>query len=385
MISHLKNVELKVMEKITSLSNKDDIQQYIEFVDATYFGDRLPNITLIEDDGVGTFVVTNTTIFYNPTNFNLGELHKLLLTIVVEKHPIQLLEKDKNKLIECLYTQLFECEVDIPKTVKNKILQITTIKEVMPKNNMKLYSNRSNSCYMNTLLSILFLADNGYFITKILREDIDNVVYGKSVCSTKSKIIDVSTFAKQVQQKLKGMFFDVERKIHSAELIRLLSHCNSNIKLGCISNSAEPYTLLCDLFPSLQVKYNRSEADGVHVRTQCLFDMVDLPRLKKVLKSSPDVLVFYNGGIERLTEGLIDWSAKGFDEEILKDRYRLVGVIVHLGLVHYKSYTNIDGKWYEYNDVVSDTAHLIRHLPEEGVFKDTKTSQPSMMFYVKKN
>jgi hypothetical protein len=248
-------------------------------------------------------------------------------------------------------------------------------------NEIRLYSNKQNSCFIDSLLAILFLSGRGYYISRLIRTDIESIQYEKGVCSQYSRVRDVTNYALRVQQLLKNMFFDVDRKTHSIHLIRALSRCDARLKSGAMGNPAEIFDLLCGLFPSLKIRYRRKESDGIFTREQSLFDMTDLPTLSEMIKNTPPFLTFSNGGIERPTKGLINWAKKGFDMTIINNTYTLVGAIVHVLQSHYVAYFSVDGQWFHYDDLSSPNASPIDTLPK--IFHDTRTLQPAMLFYKK--
>jgi len=253
---------------------------------------------------------------------------------------------------------------------------------------------------MDSLLSIIFLANQGFFVTKVLKQRVSVQQYGRAICSTNSPITDVKKYAKEVQELISNMFFEEERNTHSCALIQKLSQCNTNIRLGQFTNVAETYDLLCDLFPSLKITYRRAEADKIYIREQPMFDMVDLPDMSSYVVSQPPFLVFQNGGISRFNfvvqggrmqrvggQQLIDWSQKGFGFEIMNGEYALVGAVLHVGMMHYTSVFMVDDLevWYHYNDSKGPDAEKIDKHHVNVIFKDTPNVQPAMFFYVKKS
>lgn len=251
---------------------------------------------------------------------------------------------------------------------------------------MKFYSNKSNSCYIDSLLSIIFLADMGVFAKSILLANITRTTYTPSVVSSDSIVNDVKRFARDVRIIMYQLFTDADRKRHSTDLVRVLSRANRAFTLGSMANPAELYDLLASLFPRLLVQYNRKESDGVFARQQCLFDMTDVRDVRVRLRSWPSHLVFSNGGIERYTtrKNLINWSEKGFGLTLYGNMYRLVGVIVHVNMCHYVSYFQIkQGEPFYYYDDMNGDPVIVNELPTNGVFQDVHKQQPAMYFYVK--
>jgi len=248
---------------------------------------------------------------------------------------------------------------------------------------IKLYHNSKNCCYVSSLLSILFFSNGGYFISNMLCQTLDSIKYQNGVKTIKSDIKDLNVFATKVQQLLNDMFFDLKRKIKPHELMKLLNECDNRMVVGQFHNPSEVYELLCGLFPQLLINNENNEIDN----NQALFDMTDLPQLKsseflKKNKNKPKHLVFSNGGIERI-HGLVDWKKKGFGMTILNGMYELCGIIVHQSMSHYFSYFKaINGKWYTYDDILSDSSHLCTNEIGYGVFKDTRIEQPAMFFYI---
>lgn len=347
------------------------------------------------------------------------------------KYPRKYISNDRIKNISnCMYKMMFVSQEylenqEVFEKVHDKILNLTLLKseatlktfsflkvsssKIKNKKSKKmtLYLNKANCCYISSLLSILFFSHNGHFISNMLCERINEINFSNlaKVCSQQSplKTIDaVKEHSLKIQKLLHDMFFDLQRtKYHPCDLINELHTCDPRIQVGHFQNPGETYDLIANLFPSLLINFQRQESDGVFERELALFDTTDLPNLSNIMKSYPDHLVFLNGGIERIVHGLINWSERGFGEviNINDQKYKLVGVIMHLSLSHYYSYflttegesndnesslgSSLEayGDWYHYDDMMSANPDYVEKLP--NVFKDTRIEQPAMFFYVK--
>lgn len=410
------------------LSKPFDVQDYAKMIDAYFFGNFIKDsyrLNFIERPSLLKAIrIKDGLIEYNPKKFDENNVFDILEPILLQIL-IDVYTKGKTfgfKEIECLRKELFEDsrnipydleEIDIPDEVVKKIKELTDINQIektMNNNSMKMYPNKLNSCYMDSLLSIIFLANSGFFVTKILKQRISVQQYGRAICSLNSPITDVKNYASEVQELISALFFDEERKKHSCLLIQKLAQCNTNIRLGRFINVAEAYDLLCDLFPSLKITYRRAEEDKIYIREQAMFDMTDLPYMNSYVVSRPPVLVFNNGGLGRIDQqlyeehlkkttqnlddvqeyatGLVDWTEKGFEFEILNGEYALVGAVLHVGLNHYTSVFMVDDLeegWYHYDDSKGSEAQKIEKHHINVIFKDTPNVQPAMFFYVKKN
>lgn len=359
-----------------SKTDEDSILYMSKMINAYFFGNFLPSFTIKQNNSLlRGILVRGDTIEYNPFFIkNIEDLEYHLENGMLREVILRKMGNVNLKLFECVSSYLLNDELLYQ--AKDKIGNIQKIP-------MLLYKNKQNSCYIDSLISIIFFADYGYYITQILKNNVDTNNYTKGVCSINSNIVNIKEYAKEVQSMLKIMFFDVERTEHTCSLIFLLNKCDTRLKVGTMENVVETYELLCSLFPSLLIQYKRLESDGIYDREQCSFDMTDLPSLSENIKSEPSILTFFNGGITRREMGLIDWKTYGFEETILDEKYQLVGVIQHVDLVHYISYFKINGIWYYYDDAQSDKANPIDELPHMGIFQDSKTKQPGMLFYRK--
>lgn len=252
---------------------------------------------------------------------------------------------------------------------------------------MTFYTNRLNSCYIDSLLSILFLADMGSFVRRILQTNITRTTYRPSTVTSTSGITDIRQYAREVRTVIDRLFRDVQRERQSTELAKITSRADRAFTVGRMGNPAELYELLTALFPALLIEYARKESDGIHTRRQCLFDMTDVRTVRVQLRSWPSHLVFSNGGIEWYRGGarnLINWTDRGFGLELYGGLYRLVGAIVHVNQCHYVSYFRIrpDEPFYYYDDMHTQP-QLLDELPTRGIFMDTTKRQPAMLFYVR--
>lgn len=269
---------------------------------------------------------------------------------------------------------------------------------------IKLYHNQNNSCYLNSLLSILFCCREGFFVKKILSHILNDIKYPKGIKSLNSKIKDeeLETYAKELQTQINDLFFDILRKTHSTILVKKLAECNTFLEYNAPENPVLIYNMLSSFFPDLLIKYNRKELDGIFPREQSVFDITDIDLLRETMTSFPPYIIFSNGGIVQD----IDWGEKGYGLKLtVKEKegeYDLVGMIVHRNQNHFYSLFLSENVWYAYDDSVSNFACKIENFPahffnekinnivtqtiivngqrRQMVSKKVK-KQPSMLFY----
>lgn len=382
-----------ILSQITTIDSTT-IERISQLINGYFFGNSFPPFqvqhndkllrSVLVKDGVITF---NKQFIKDIASFERDLEQGMLREMIKKKYPN---EVHNQKMMSCLSNYIFNDElIDVVVHSIDSITKKDIVKERLDTmTSFVLYENRQNSCYIDSLLSVIFFADYGWYISQILRTDVTKIKYEKGVCSLGSNIKNMNTYASLVKLKLSKMFLDVDREIHTCSLIGLLSKCETRLKVGAMSNVAEAYELLCGLFPSLRIQYKRLESDGVYDREQCLFDMTDLPTLKEVLVSEPEVLTFSNGGISRGGGKRINWTKYGFGETILDGKYRIVGVVVHVHLSHYVAYfyvpsktRNSKGHFYYYDDMVSNEAKMVASLPMIGIFQDSIAKQPAMFFY----
>lgn len=335
------------------------------------------------------------TTLYRNINPMMG-LHLIFEQILI--HLIMIVmsgkyeESEYYELYLCLYKKYFG-SIDF---VTYKNILVTTGK-------LGHYEWKSNSCYIDSLLLVLFYSSdiwinifktfhNSHIVNQLLVSNYKDLVDGENIDSLP---IRRALLDQLPDMKCGGRwtFYEVERV----------------------------YATLCDLFPSLKSKvpfaiYKNDRFNHIERIDQCVFQMADFLEIEEVEDSGAKVLwnlipsdfiVFHNGGIPAITDftqgkevvrqtiyengyptfrDVSMVKRRGFSHRILS-KYDLIGVVILEGAVvgedsgtHYVSYfkSKFDGKWYFYNDIVG-----IRELEElpDTVFREEDGSKPVMYFY----
>jgi len=303
------------------------------------------------------------------------------------------------------------------------------------------YSWHANSCYIDSLLMVLFDSASQFWRDNILRKDVGSIEYPTAlgVCDIRggSQIDTVDKLkrhAKKVQDQLRTDFLELHRSgnvLQCTPLRQLLQECFPDMKPRghwSFYNVAAAYNLLSELFPDIKTEYpvrirrwnaktETYESAPIRYESKALttaWDFMDplevergadYPEIVWERINSP-VIVFYNGGLPRIKKlneagrerGFVTIAgiktfynikkARPFEETIINGRYELIGVITLHGVapnqeggVHYTAHFKTKGgQWYYYND----SGRIIRktpRLPVSGVWQESNGNMPSMYFY----
>lgn len=298
------------------------------------------------------------------------------------------------------------------------------------------YAYWSNSCYLDSLMTVLLGNIDSFWRDSILTFDTLSIEYHKGVCLTLGSSKKIQEHAKKIQDQIRlglnelGNVQTPSKSIKCLVLRNLLYTCLPDMKEnGWVTyNVAAIYGALADFFPSLEIDYprklyrpkgNRYVSDPVSYEKRVLFQMWEYmdpldniergTRYEKILwdQFESPIIVFYNGGTPHIKifdedgeeyvhsadgnrESVIT-KIRSFGPKIINDRYELVGVITLQGVTkdgggtHYVAHLmGMDGEWYYYNDL-SQSGRMTRvnNLPERGVWKEIRGDMPSMYFYRK--
>jgi len=309
---------------------------------------------------------------------------------------------EHGKLFCCMSLKYFGHKSGIERLTSINIECETNEASVSPSFNPKgMYSWHANSCYMDSLLMILFDSAGQFWRDELLHRNIDEITYStvNGVCDLKGgsridTIDKLKKHAKKIQDQLVSDFLELNKKgdiIRCNSLRNMLYECFPNMKSGenwLFYNVAASYDLISEIFPNLKTEYpvkTHRWKDGHYspepsTRTKTMATMWDyIDPLDNIEKNkdydeimwdqidSP-VIVFYNGGTPRIKKfneagkekGLISMTgdrgtynryqyeltkARAFGETIIDGKYELVGVITLHGVspnqeegVHYTSY-----------------------------------------------
>lgn len=293
------------------------------------------------------------------------------------------------------------------------------------------YRNIENSCYLDSLLMILFFSPTDFWKRGILESDIVSTNYTGRECdlinpSDPKTLVKLAARVRSVLRTDYNRLVSREVGVVCTDLRKLLATCVRDLRVNnryTIFNDRDIYTALTDLFKDTKITIpyssvikanNVSEVrvSSIDIRDYFASYTTETPSLMADLINS-EVLVFYNGGSPRVKnftsvgeesgEIKLDNFSYPYTIEksrvlgpiILEGRYRLIGVVTLQGVPrdgeggkHYtshflsKSADNTE-TWYKYDDLKGFATPIgnIDSLPESGVWKESSGNMPSMFFY----
>lgn len=326
-----------------------------------------------------------------------------------------------GKLFKCLMRRFFNHE---------KINLKSDIKLKPKRKGVKFFTGYkywSNSCYIDSILIILFYGKSSFWRDIIFDEN--------SLHSLKG---DKFLFANQVKKQLLHDYNSLTsggdlKNITCSGLRKLLLKEEPKLRINNIwikYSAGSLYSILTNIIPDFlidipsqiyrmvnneykpdSVTYSRESALTFWDYMDPLTDIEEGANYKIIrwdLIESP-VLVFVNGGTPRIRKmneigieegyNYIDGNkhyfkvrkARKFDKKIMYDKYEIIGVVVLAGVLenkeggnHYTSYFKSEGnKWYSYDDLTSyieeiDDVPSFVWLEKDGIM-------PSIYFYKKIN
>ncbi len=289
-----------------------------------------------------------------------------------------------------------------------------------------LFINWGNSCYIDSLLMILFLGESPFYRRIILGTDVSTFSYkdrdGKFIkfCQESSKIdseVKVRAMTMELQnyfcQDYKRITGERTESLKCFNVRKLLRQCYPDLlKYGrwVQYNPENIYDLIAELFPPLKL---RDIPTMVRIPSEILprltFRDVNSFQANQFLeppgigerpmwnKINTNVLVFsvllpikdYGSEGVEIINGEKVIKIRAFGEYIIDDRYKLFGVVMNTGRLkgaegggHYFSYIKtIDDQWHIYDDF-TPSYKSIDELPRD-VFKYKSRVRPVMFFYQK--
>ncbi|HMP27998.1 MAG TPA: ubiquitin carboxyl-terminal hydrolase family protein [Saprospiraceae bacterium] len=282
------------------------------------------------------------------------------------------------------------------------------------------YKNWSASCYLDSVLIILFYGASNFW---------RDVILGKESLDTEDKL------AIQVKEQLEYDYDAMRNRGETIKCSKLRSFLLKRVPdlkqntSWVIYNAGAAYEAIVNIIPNFLIdipiqihrfKRGTYKADSVkYVREAMLtfWDYMDpltdiesgkdYKKIRWDLIQSP-ILVFTNGGAPRIKKLNETSEEKGetyimgkkhkfkvnkarkFGKTIIDGRYDLIGVVVLQGVSekkeggsHYISYFKDDiDQWFKYNDM-SASIKKINDIPQKGVWVEEGGSMPSMYFYRK--
>ena len=343
-----------------------------------------------------------------------------------------------KELHECLMEQYFKNNKnysDLFSPLNDAVIPLPTMERSPEMEAIgKQYMWQQNSCYIDSLLTILLYGNSSWWRNKIFYTDINNTEYNpKAICSTKStidKAEEVKVIAKLIQEQLiedfEQQFERTDQPLQCTKIMELLSTCVTEMKEGSrwnFSNPATIYNALANLFPSMIIRnvptivYSHGSFSGLYYKNRIMYEMWDYMDYANTIEESGGLervewdkidsptLIFSNGNqITRMNSTENEYilsrnkktikiykKARAFGEYIIHNKYRLVGVIVLLGArlyseggTHYICYFRIKNDWYKYDDTQPESIqHSLESgtLPTKGVWLEINYNKPAMYFY----
>lgn len=296
------------------------------------------------------------------------------------------------------------------------------------------YKYSNNSCYLDSLLTTLFLCSCSYYRDIIFETDIDKVNYLKydystkkyrfiNICAAKSKInnvVSIKVIAKKIQSQLVldyKTIHNTNTHITSNKIRELLCQCLPEMRNNGrweLYPVYEVYSMIVELFPQLflkkipytiinnkkQLKVKKELTNLCTLQIQDYMEINSTVESKKYLWESftYPVLVLQHDGLSlKYLDSVKTEYIRGYEpihknralsEYIINNKYRLFGVIVLQGVVpnqmgsglHYIAYIRgFDLKWYYYNDINSQFVRLDKF--PSSVFREESGQRPVLFFY----
>ena len=278
----------------------------------------------------------------------------------------------------------------------------------------------ANSCYTDTLLTILFKSTSSFWRDRIFSRTYSVEDFDLLRCKDHYKVPEqVLDYSIKIRNELVGLYATIMKgnNIFCSRLRPMFNECLGDLQVNGQWITYSPniiYGLLADLYPDIKLisKYELliENYNEVHSQEVAYFAMTEFMEVfeDKVIRwdlMDNEVLVFHNTGapiirydkigIERNeikydNTNVISEVNKvnAFGEYILDGRYMLIGVITLQGYIlgqeggiHYVGfYKNRSGRWIYYNDT-KDTERELDALPHEGVFRYMNQNLPYMYFY----
>ncbi len=274
------------------------------------------------------------------------------------------------------------------------------------------YINWSSSCFLDSLLMIMFLSDESkYFIDAINTSNIDNIEYNPIIFEMNSNVKTAYDIKKLILNLKTSLLDDYERISTHNEVIKctnirqLLSIFHPSMlgkRGGWVQSSPDDmYTLLSNIFskmlidsypytlmPSGVIRYSQQPISAF-ITSDYLNEIGDVgtyPLWSSI--TNPYIVFLQSVGSEEST-------VRSFSEHIIDNRYELYASIVMLGIIpksylankesakssgHYITYFKLNGQWVLYDDLYPNKLELLDGVPEKAYSRQHR-SIPNLMFY----
>ena len=316
-----------------------------------------------------------------------------------------------GKLFECVHDAFFN------ENGGEDIMSVISSKNsyVHPPKKHGVYTYGNNSCYLDSLSSVLFFCKSSIFRDAIFTTNVDLISYATknepymflntcNVDMTEIEFVDLT-------QKLQATMFEDYSDMLQGENkkcmdVRIILHeCYPDIRSSggswIMYSVAEIYELIAHMFPRLlNTHYPYKYYSGDKIFDRISSDSMDKSMftfwefMEPSSNEDPEesytridwdnikskVLVFRNGGNpsiinfgsiksetisvpsfkkgKMVMEKIKITKGRNFSEYIIDDKYEMVGAVVlhgttpgESGGMHYTSYVKVSDKWVEYNDL----------------------------------
>lgn len=345
-----------------------------------------------------------------------------------------------GKLFECVHNAFFN------ENGGKDIMSVISSKKsyIQPSKKHGVYTYDSNSCYIDSLSSILFFCKSTIFRDAIFTTNVDLVNYSTktgpyifSACvdMTEIKFVDLT---QRLQATMFEDYSDMLRGYNKkCRDVRIILHeCYPDIKSSKgyweMYSISEIYDLIANMFPQLlnthyPYKYysggkifDRTSGNNMNRSTFTFWEFMEPSFNEEPIYSRIDwdnieskVLVFRNGGIpsiinfgntktetisvpsfkngKMIMEKVNIIKGRNFSEYIIDNKYEMIGAVVLHGTspgksggVHYTSYIKVSNKWVEYNDINGVWKYTDNNGSfQENILSEKKGVKPELYFYQK--
>ena len=275
----------------------------------------------------------------------------------------------------------------------------------------------TNSCYNDTLLTILFKSLSSFWRDNILTRNYTIADFQPLRCKNNIKSpVEVSEYSRRIRNELVFIYANLIKgnDITCSTVRPIFNECMGDLMVQGQWVTYAPdliYGLLTDLYPEIKLVSEYEIKGSLNSQLVAFFTMWEFMEFSSVKNIrwdliNTEVLVFHNGGIPPISNynqtgpesNIITYDStrivseivkdQAFSEFILNDRYVLIGVITLQGYklgqeggTHYVGYyRNNKGDWIYYDDTKTSEIK-VEKLPERGVWKYISDDIPYMYFY----
>jgi len=320
-----------------------------------------------------------------------------------------------NPMFECIHNSFFNDGSDYNSSGNYDIVKFISKPNSFPSpssSHMR-YSYNSNSCYLDSLMTIMFFSKASVFRNAMFATNVDDIDYSNIVAKNKffspcTSGVSINEYVALIQNLQSVLFADYMDLINGDEVEcrnarEILVQCYPDMEVNGIwktYSAPEIYSLIAYSFPVLlnyKSPYNLEGKVKYELTPKPMFtfwEFMEPPGEKELLwdKFDYDTIVFRNGGFPSITNygdtttEIIDVPSykngklnvvkenivkrRAFAEYILNDKYEMVGAIVLHGVKrgqsggsHYTAYVKVShhdlhvsnklthGVWMTYNDI----------------------------------